>query len=31
MKAAIAAYKAAGKPVEWRGIDYREVRRILAM
>jgi hypothetical protein len=31
MKAALAAYKAAGKPIEWRGIDYREVRRILAM
>jgi hypothetical protein len=31
MKAAIAAYKAAGKAIEWRGIDYRDVRRILAM
>ncbi len=31
MRSAIAAYKAVGKPIEWRGIDYREVRRILAM
>jgi len=31
MKAAIAAYKVAGKPIEWRGIHHLEVRRILAM
>lgn len=31
MRAAIAAYKAAGKPIEWRGIHHLDVRRILAI
>ena len=31
MREAISEYKSAGKVIEWRGIDYREVRRILAM
>jgi hypothetical protein len=31
MKAAIAAYKAAGKPMEWRGLDYRVVMKIREM
>jgi len=31
MSQAIAHYKAAGKPIEWRGIPEMEFRRILAM
>jgi hypothetical protein len=31
MKTAIAAYKAAGKPIEWRGLDYRVVMKIREM
>jgi hypothetical protein len=31
MKAAIEAYKAAGKPIEWRGIGDAGFRRVLAM
>jgi hypothetical protein len=31
MAQAIAAYKDAGKVIEWRGIDPREVRRILGL
>lgn len=31
MAQAIAAYKAAGKAIEWRGVNDAEVRRILAM
>lgn len=31
MAQAISAYKDMGKPIEWRGIDPRQVRRILEM
>jgi hypothetical protein len=31
MSDALAFYKARGKPIEWRTIDYREVRRIRSM
>lgn len=31
MLQAIAHYKSAGKPIEWRGIAENEFRRILAM
>jgi hypothetical protein len=31
MAQAIGVYKDAGKPIEWRGIDERQVRRILEM
>lgn len=31
MSQAIAHYKAAGKPLEWRGVPEAEFRRILAM
>jgi hypothetical protein len=31
MEAALAHYKAAGKPIEWRVLDWRLVRQVRAM